>query len=149
MISQTGQEIITIDVMPNISRNKGNQTMKFGQFIEYNIIYVFLEKSYIRLGGKVVAEPFIKNKNRAYIWMNSLKCYKCFVVSPSRGLPNYVKTKVLPTCFYLKQSFFKNRRRFEEKCFSHYILLTDQISLPDSFFFLRYSVILFFAQSLT
>ena len=27
---------------------------------------------------------------------------------------------------------------FEEKCFSRYILLTDQISLPDCFYFLRY-----------
>ena len=74
MISQTGQQIITIDVMSNISRNKGNQTMKFGQFIEHNMIYVFLEKSYIKGGVKVVAESFIKNKNRAYIWMKSLKC---------------------------------------------------------------------------
>ena len=27
---------------------------------------------------------------------------------------------------------------FEEKCFSYYILLTDQISLPDCLYFSRY-----------
>ena len=34
MTSQTGQQIITIQILPNISRSKGNQTMKFGQLIE-------------------------------------------------------------------------------------------------------------------
>ena len=32
--------------LPNISRSKGNQAMKFGQLIEYNMINIFLEKSY-------------------------------------------------------------------------------------------------------
>ena len=43
---QTGKQIITIDIMPNISRSKGNQTMKFGQLIEYGIKNIFLEKPY-------------------------------------------------------------------------------------------------------
>ena len=34
MTSQTGQQIITIQILPNISRSKGNQTMKFGQLID-------------------------------------------------------------------------------------------------------------------
>ena len=34
MTSQTGQQIITIHPLPNTSRSKGNQTMKFGQLIE-------------------------------------------------------------------------------------------------------------------
>ena len=31
MTSHTGQQIITIRIFPNTSRNKDNQTMKFGQ----------------------------------------------------------------------------------------------------------------------
>ena len=31
MTSQTGKQIITIHILPNISRSKGNQTMKFRQ----------------------------------------------------------------------------------------------------------------------
>ena len=31
MTSQTGQQIITIHILPNISRSTDNQTMKFGQ----------------------------------------------------------------------------------------------------------------------
>ena len=36
MTSQTEKQIITIHILPNISRSKGNQTIKFHQFIEYN-----------------------------------------------------------------------------------------------------------------
>ena len=31
MTSQTEQEIITIHILPNISKSKGNKTIKFGQ----------------------------------------------------------------------------------------------------------------------
>ena len=46
MTSQTGKSIITIHILPNISRSKGNQTMKLRQLIEYNMRNIFLEKSY-------------------------------------------------------------------------------------------------------
>ena len=36
MTSQSGSQAITIHILPNISESKGNQTMKFGQVIEYN-----------------------------------------------------------------------------------------------------------------
>ena len=39
MTSQTGKQIITIHILPNISRSKGNQTIKFGQLIEYNVYF--------------------------------------------------------------------------------------------------------------
>ena len=36
MTLQTGQQIITILIKPNITRSKGNQTMEFGnQYITY------------------------------------------------------------------------------------------------------------------
>ena len=43
MTSQTGKQIITIHILPNISRNKIYQTMKVGHLIEYNIRNIFLE----------------------------------------------------------------------------------------------------------
>ena len=45
MTSQTRQQIITIHILPNISRSKDNQTMKFGQLIDYKMKMIFLEKS--------------------------------------------------------------------------------------------------------
>ena len=44
--------------MPNISRSKGNQTMKFGQLIECNMRNIFLEKSYTKCGGETSPRPF-------------------------------------------------------------------------------------------
>ena len=35
MTAQTGKQIIAIYILPNISRSKGNVTMKFGQLIEH------------------------------------------------------------------------------------------------------------------
>ena len=37
MTSQAGKQMIATYTLPNISRNKGNQSMKFGQFIEYKM----------------------------------------------------------------------------------------------------------------
>ena len=38
MTSQTGKQIITIKLLPNVSRNKLNQVMKFSQLTENNMI---------------------------------------------------------------------------------------------------------------
>ena len=40
---KTRKQIITIFILPNISRSKGNKTMKFGQLIESNVRNVFLK----------------------------------------------------------------------------------------------------------
>ena len=42
MISQPGLQTITIHILSNISRSKGNQ-MKLGQLIEYNKRNIFLQ----------------------------------------------------------------------------------------------------------
>ena len=60
MTSQPGKKTVVIHILPNISRSKGNQTMKFGQLIECNI---FLEKSYTKCGGEIILRPFYKKSN--------------------------------------------------------------------------------------
>ena len=44
--------------MPNISRIRDNQTMKFGQLIECNMKNIFLEKSYTKCDGQTSHRPF-------------------------------------------------------------------------------------------
>ena len=64
MTSQTRKQIITIHIMPNISRSKDNWTMKSGQLIKYDMRNIFLEKSYTKCGGETSATyPFLKNQN--------------------------------------------------------------------------------------
>ena len=48
-------------MLPNISKSKGNQTMKFGQLIEYNMRNIFLEKAYTKCGGETIPRIFSKN----------------------------------------------------------------------------------------
>ena len=60
MTSQTGKETIAIGIMPNNSRSKGNQTVKFGQLIEFNMRDIFVEKSFKKYGGESSPRPFFK-----------------------------------------------------------------------------------------
>ena len=46
MTSQPGQQAVTKHIFLNISQSKGNQTIKFGQLIEYSNRNIFLQKSY-------------------------------------------------------------------------------------------------------
>ena len=41
MKSQTGQKIIMIHMLPDITRSEDNQVMKSGHLIEYPIVHLF------------------------------------------------------------------------------------------------------------
>ena len=58
MTSQPGLQTIAMHIFTNISRSKGNQAMKFGQLIEYNMRNTFLEKSYTKCGRETIPRPF-------------------------------------------------------------------------------------------
>ena len=60
MTSQLGYQTIAIHILSNISRSKGNQTMKFGQLIEYNMRNIFVEKSYTKCAGETIPRPLSK-----------------------------------------------------------------------------------------
>ena len=45
-------------VLPNTSRSKGNQAMKFGQLIECNMTNIFLKRSYTKCSGETSPRPF-------------------------------------------------------------------------------------------
>ena len=53
--------------MPNISRSKSNQIIKFGQAIEYNKKNIFLEKSCRKLGRVASYRPLFFLKKRLYM----------------------------------------------------------------------------------
>ena len=60
MTSKPGKQTITMYILPSISRSKGNQTVRFGQLIEYNMSSIFLEKSYTKYGEETIPRPFSK-----------------------------------------------------------------------------------------
>ena len=69
MTSQPGKQTIAMHILSNISRSKGNQKMKFGQLIEYNMRNTFLKKSYTKYGGKTIPRAFSK-KSKLSISLN-------------------------------------------------------------------------------
>ena len=45
---------IVTHLLPNMSRIKGNQAMKFGQLIQYKMRSIFVKKLYRKCGGETI-----------------------------------------------------------------------------------------------
>ena len=59
MTSQTGQQIITIHIFPNISRSEGNQAMNYGELINYSKRNIFLQNHAEDKVGRLVLDNFL------------------------------------------------------------------------------------------
>ena len=79
MTSQPGLQTMAIHTLPNISRSKGNQTMKFNQLIEHN-----MRNHTQNVLEKLFPDPYLKNQNLACLWINSVKfqrvCFYCLLI---------------------------------------------------------------------
>ena len=67
MTSKPGKQIIAMHILSNILRSKGNQTMKFGQLVKFNMRNIFLEKIYKKCGGETIPRPFFKKTKIEHI----------------------------------------------------------------------------------
>ena len=55
-------------LLPNTSKSKGNQAMKFGQLMDYIASNIFYEKSYIKCAVETIPRPLSKkSKFRLYL----------------------------------------------------------------------------------
>ena len=54
------QEIITIHILPSISRSKGNKTMKFGQLTDYSMRNNLFKDHTQNMVEGLHPDPFIK-----------------------------------------------------------------------------------------
>ena len=111
MVSQAWKETKAIHILHNIWRSKGNQTMKYGQLIEFNKRNIFRKKLYSRCGERLFSDPFLKIKNWAYLWINSLKFYTVclFIVFQVEDYRNILKLSCRSLAFTSYQNFFKKR----------------------------------------
>ena len=103
LISKFMKQLNAIHILPNISRSKGVQKMKFGALIEHNMRNIFFWKCHTQnLVEKLFPDSFLKNQIWLYLWIISLKiyiiCYYCMLIW---GLLKYSKTKLQTNCFYL------------------------------------------------
>ena len=69
MTSQTGQQIIAIHTLPNISRSRDNQIIKFCQLIEYNMRDIFVKKSYTKRERETILRP-LPTKSKLHIFLD-------------------------------------------------------------------------------
>ena len=110
---------------------------------------IFLEKSYTKCGRETSHSLFFK-KSKLSISQNQQPefSYSLFLFYVQvKDCHNIMKLRCSAFAFTSYKAFLKNKNSlsasffgmiFEEKHFSPYILLTDQISLPDCLYFLRY-----------
>ena len=54
MTPQSGKKTNEKNILPNISRDKASQKIKFGHLTEYNLRNIFLEKSFTKCGTKTI-----------------------------------------------------------------------------------------------
>ena len=135
----------------NTQISKDSQRMKFGQLIECNKRNIFLEKSSRKQGRETSSGPVFETKTSSpqlsfntfrqpSIWHKiKASCLKlqtidseiCSILISQKRLWDWFLHHIL--CLI-----------FPGKCFLCYILQTDQISLSDCLYFLRYCTICVF-----
>ena len=98
MTSQSGKQI---RILTNISRNKDNQLMKFGQLIEYNVRKIFLEKSYTKCGGEAIPRPVSKKPKLSMSLDQQSKSFIkfVFIVCQVEDYLNVLKLRCRPLAF--------------------------------------------------
>ena len=64
MTSHTGKQVIVIHILPNISRSKGNQAIKFSHLIAYKVKNIFFQKLCRKCDRETSPRPsfFLKKK---------------------------------------------------------------------------------------
>ena len=143
MASQPEKQVIAIHILSNISGNKGNKIMKFGNSIGCNMRNIYLEKSYTKYDGKTIPRLISKNlklsvslhqKSKVlyslfllYVKLGTIEIYWSEAVdhllSPHATLFLKTKTKIGLELVSLPNFLYD----FWRKHFSCYISLTGQI----------------------
>ena len=59
MTSQPGKQTSTIDILLNISRSEGNETMKFDELMEFNMRNDFFLNHVENEAGRLVSDLFL------------------------------------------------------------------------------------------
>ena len=115
-MSEPGTQTISIYILPNISSRKDNQTMKFGQLIEYIMRNVFLQES----GGETNPGLFFKK--------STLSIFSSNINEVIRGVSNFF----FIIRFYTHKKHKKNTRyqKVPKGSFKLCIFFHDKILHP-------------------
>ena len=125
--TQPGEETIAIHILPNISRTKGIQAMRFAQLIEYNTRNIFVEKSYTKCAGENILRPLSKKSKLSISLDQQFFSIVCKFEGYKIQLNQAADHLLLPNISFFKKE--KDWYQFPCLIFSWGFLLTDQISL--------------------
>ena len=112
MTCKLGNKIIAIHMLPNISRSKGNQTMKFDHLIEYDMKNIFLENLYWKCSGETSPKPFSKkSKMSISLDRQSQILYSWFLLCvQAEYYQNMLKLRYWPLAFTSYKALFRTKR---------------------------------------
>ena len=65
-MSQTGTQMITMSMLSDISKSKGNKTMKFGQLLKSNMRNIFVKNYAENRGRKLNLDLFLLVKTALF-----------------------------------------------------------------------------------
>ena len=78
---------MTIQILPNISQSKGNQTMKLGQAIEYNKRIFFFKNHAQNKAGRLFPDLFLFFEKALYeVKTSGLHLISIYFNSPQLGI---------------------------------------------------------------
>ena len=111
MTSQPGKPTTEIQILPNISKIKSNQTIKFGQLIEYNMKNLFFKKIIQKMWWRNYSHILFQKIRIEHPWINSLKFYTVFffIVWQIDGCRNILKVSCRSFAFTSYKDFLKNK----------------------------------------
>ena len=144
MTSLSGKQIAIINILPNISRSIGNQTMKFGQLIEYSAKSVFIQNHSRNEALRLVPDPlfFLKKTlcevkaSRQHLSFKFFDSFQLGYTIKANCLKfQTVDLKICSICFFKKGSGTNFSITFWAVFFSRKVfLMSYYINLPIFFF---------------
>ena len=88
--------------------------MKFNQLIKYVKRNIFLKSHTQNVVEILFSDPFSKNQNWAYFWINSVKFYiDCFIVCQVEDYQKILKLSCRSLAFTSYKAFLKTKRGLE------------------------------------
>ena len=113
MTSQTEKKIITIRILPTISRSKGNKTTKLSQLIECKMRNFFLGKWYIKCNGETSPGPFTKilKLRKSLDQQSELLCSLFLLCAQVEDYQNILKLRCWPLASSSYKAALENNKR--------------------------------------
>ena len=101
---------IAMHILSNISRNKVNQIMKFGQLREYKVMKFFIEKSSTKCGGKTIPRQFSVKWKSFLSQDQQLKVLYSLLLCLVEGCLKILERSHRPLAFTSYKAILKNKK---------------------------------------